>query len=267
MKRMITCNTVEIKKNLDNPECLFPTLRIIHVLHGAASWKIGNDILRCGQGDILLFNNIIPRRIISVLSNGSFIIDVFEFSPTIFAGSTELIQVFYSMGTVCFRQMESGASGMADLLFALKREIRTDNKYKEDYLFAALKMFLILAARQFKAGQNSKSATYAQAATAMEAAVYIWGNYKNDINVGTVASAVNTSRSHLSRNFKKVHGKGIAEYICLCRIYGVLDELGRDPGAKNKNVLQAAFNHGFKSGSGFYKAFHRVVGVSPRKYF
>ena len=265
MKNILSYNKVEIKKNFDNPECLFPTLRIIHVLRGAANWKIGNTVLRCEEGDIILFNNIIPRRIAAVLSKRNFEIGVYEFSPTIFAGGTELIKAFYNAERVCFRRSDRGDNRMEELLIAIKHELQTGDKYQDEYLFAALKMFLILAARAYKADDRN-NAPSAYATAAMEAAIYIWSNYKSDIDVASVAKATNASRSNLSRNFKKVHGTGIAEYICLCRIYGVIDELSRSPGGGSLNILQVAFNHGFTSSSGFYKAFHRVTGMAPGEY-
>ena len=93
------------------------------------------------------------------------------------------------------------------------------------------------------------------------AAKYIWDNYSLGLTVPYVAQHLNVSKSHLESAFKNVHGVAVAEYIRYIRIYNIIAELKKH---NNRSVLDIALSNGFKSASGFYKAFKAVTGQTPK---
>ena len=90
---------------------------------------------------------------------------------------------------------------------------------------------------------------------------YIEQNLKNDITAEALARMAGYSVWHYQRMFAQVVGVPLAAYINRRRLDCALAEIG----AKRKAV-DAAMEYGFDSYAGFYKAFLRMYGCSPKKY-
>lgn len=90
---------------------------------------------------------------------------------------------------------------------------------------------------------------------------YIEQNLKTDITAEELARMAGYSVWHYQRMFAQVVGVPLAAYINRRRLDCALAEIG----AKRKAV-DAAMEYGFDSYAGFYKAFLRMYGCSPKKY-
>ena len=91
---------------------------------------------------------------------------------------------------------------------------------------------------------------------------YIKENQSEDLSLGQVAKAVNTSTFYFCKIFKKVTGINFTDYLSRVRI------------EKSKNLLlnpnlrisEIAFEIGFQSLTHFNRVFKRITGQSPTEY-
>ncbi len=91
--------------------------------------------------------------------------------------------------------------------------------------------------------------------------VYIEQNLKTDITPKELAQMAGYSVWHYQRLFAQVTGLPLAAYINRRRLDSALAEISAD-----RKAIDAAMEYGFESYAGFYKAFLRVYGCSPKKY-
>lgn len=90
---------------------------------------------------------------------------------------------------------------------------------------------------------------------------YIEQNLKTDITPEELADKAGYSVWHYQRLFAQVTGVSLAAYINRRRLDRALEEIGA-----GRTAVDAALDYGFDSYAGFYKAFLRMYGCSPKKY-
>lgn len=91
--------------------------------------------------------------------------------------------------------------------------------------------------------------------------VYIEQNLKADITLQELAQMAGYSVWHYQRLFAQVVGVPFAAYINRRRLDSALAEISAD-----RKAIDVAMEYGFESYAGFYKAFLRMYGCSPKKY-
>lgn len=91
--------------------------------------------------------------------------------------------------------------------------------------------------------------------------VYIEQNLETDITSEELARMAGYSVWHYQRLFARVMGVPLAAYINRRRLDRALAEI-----CSNRKAIDAAMEYGFDSYAGFYKAFLRMYGCSPKKY-
>lgn len=90
---------------------------------------------------------------------------------------------------------------------------------------------------------------------------YIEKNLKTHINAEELALMANYSTYHFYRLFSSVMGSSIASYILKRRLDHALAEI-----AGGRKAIDVVLEYGFDTYAGFYKAFVRIYGCSPKKY-
>jgi AraC-like DNA-binding protein/ligand-binding sensor protein len=104
--------------------------------------------------------------------------------------------------------------------------------------------------------------THAEPPVIARAKEYIKEHQSDDLSLGLVAKAVNTSTFYFCKMFKKVTGINFTDYLSRVRI------------EKSKNLLlnpnlrisEIAFEIGFQSLTHFNRVFKRITGQSPTEY-
>ena len=91
---------------------------------------------------------------------------------------------------------------------------------------------------------------------------FIKTNQAEDLSLGQVSKAVNTSTFYFCKMFKKATGLNFTEYLSRVRIEKAKNLL-LNP---NLRVSEIAFEVGFQSLTHFNRVFKRVVGQSPTEY-
>ena len=90
---------------------------------------------------------------------------------------------------------------------------------------------------------------------------YIEDNLRTDIAAEELARLANYSLYHYYRLFSAAMGTSVAEYIKKRRLDHALAEI-----AAGRKAVDVVLEYGFDTYAGFYKAFTKMYGCSPRKY-
>jgi AraC-like DNA-binding protein/ligand-binding sensor protein len=91
---------------------------------------------------------------------------------------------------------------------------------------------------------------------------FIREHYTEDLSLGQVASAVNTSRFYFCKQFRKAVGLSFVEFVTRTRIEKVKNLL-LNP---NLRISEIAFATGFQSLTHFNRVFRQIAGQSPTAY-
>ena len=94
---------------------------------------------------------------------------------------------------------------------------------------------------------------------AARAKLYITDHQHEEISLGQVAAAVNTSAFYFCKMFKQATGLTFTDYLARVRVEKVKNLL-LNP---HKRISEAAYEAGFQSLSQFNRVFRRVTGQAP----
>ena len=90
---------------------------------------------------------------------------------------------------------------------------------------------------------------------------YIEQNLKTDITADELAQMANYSAGHYCRMFSQIIGSSVANYIVKRRLDHALAEI-----SSGRKAIDIVLEYGFDTYAGFYKAFVKMYGCSPKKY-
>ena len=90
---------------------------------------------------------------------------------------------------------------------------------------------------------------------------YIEQNLKTDITAEELARMANYSTFHYYRLFSSVMDSSVSSYILKRRLDHALSEI-----ADGRKAIDVVLEYGFDTYAGFYKAFTKMYGCSPKKY-
>jgi len=90
---------------------------------------------------------------------------------------------------------------------------------------------------------------------------YIERNLKTDIATEELAQTANYSIWHYCRLFSETTGSSVASYILKRRLDHALAEI-----SSGRKAIDVVLEYGFDTYAGFYKAFVKMYGCSPKKY-
>lgn len=100
-----------------------------------------------------------------------------------------------------------------------------------------------------------------------KAVIFMNENFKEPLNLETIAKKAGYSKFTLSHNFKKTTGMDVREYLSQIRVNEVVETLEKNAGqASEKKLIDYAFDVGFESIQTFYRAFKRCTGTTPARY-
>lgn len=90
---------------------------------------------------------------------------------------------------------------------------------------------------------------------------YIEQNLKSDITAEELAQMAGYSVWHYYRLFSDIMGSSVANYILKRRLDHAIAEI-----SSGRKAVDVVLEYGFETYAGFYKAFVRMYGCSPKKY-
>ena len=90
---------------------------------------------------------------------------------------------------------------------------------------------------------------------------YVEDHLKTEVSISELADMAGYSLYHFERIFKKLVGISISQYIKRRRLLHAAFDI-----ANGCKIIDAAFDYGFDTNAGFYKAFVREFGSAPSEY-
>ncbi len=243
---------ISIIEKGETKEYLFPTLRICLVESGIFDWQFGAKTYSFCAGDIVLLNNLMPRRIKN--NKTTLRMQIFEFLPIEIKNRPHLLHAFYSAEPTILST--DNARPLAALLNLLAQTYNTV-KSQSFFTHGIQALFDLI-----EESAPSTSEILKHTEEAFRASEFVWKHFRESFTVPVLAAHLHISKSHLEKCFKQTHGISIGAYIRAVRIYHVLSALENTP---TRSVLDIAFECGFNSSSGFYKAYKTITGKCPKR--
>ena len=91
---------------------------------------------------------------------------------------------------------------------------------------------------------------------------YIASNLQRELSLADISEYAGYSAYHLSREYKRLTGRSIMDYIRERKILEAANYI-----ACGKSILDTALTYGFDTHAGFTRAFSDVIGCSPQEYY
>lgn len=235
--------------------------KLVRILGGCGIWEINGKTYPFEKDDIFLFSACDIRRLKKTLSPIK--IEQVNFIPPSVKACDRCTNVFF-IRTADFSnklQVKSKANDICGSFDKLRECVKAkDFTYRDEYILNLLCTMVIAAARCYP--ENSEKSIQGDEICA-KAMKYISNNLSEPLSLFETARQFGFSAEHFSKLFRQSAGIPYSEYVARRRVNAVICELSRG----GTNVLQAAFKHGFKSSSGFYKTFYRITGCTPKSFF
>ena len=227
-----------------------PNVLLTMTMRGEAVMRYGGEMHALKKG-ALVFIDCREPHIFYPTSEDWSILYLHVSGGDSFAIRREFYDVF---GPVCYDFSIDLYAGEIKKIFTLQKA--SGNRLCEiSACIYNLLMRILAHCREKKAPLVSKSVYAAQ--------IFIRENYRKDIGVAEVAGAVNLSKYHLEREFRKHTGASIAETIADLRFAYSKTLLAN----KSCTVSFAAEEAGFHSTQPLIKMYKERLGIVPSKYY
>ena len=91
---------------------------------------------------------------------------------------------------------------------------------------------------------------------------YVENNLTQEFSLADISAYAGYSAYHLSREYKRLSGRSIMDYIRERKIFEAANYI-----ANGDPILKTALDYGFDTHAGFTRAFSEVIGCSPQVYY
>lgn len=146
------------------------------------------------------------------------------------------------------------------LLRQMEHELKTHSEYFEYNVKALFMQFLINLLRNIDSAQGISARNNQMNISRIFN--YIANHYQEKITLEKLAAITGNSPVYLGKQFKRLAGINVSEYICRYRIEKARNELENS----EDSIAEIADRLGFFDTSYFIKSFQRYCGVTPSQY-
>lgn len=237
----------------------YASLRIVRIRKGRAAWQIGAEVYPVLPGDMFLFNNQEPRRIVEIAPEEPLCMETVAFLPLAVHPNRAVQAAFFGHGRKRRFPAEAAAAFYA-AFDEIWSEAAAAAPFQAEMSRAALLRLTVLFARACGADPAEKEQPEDDNGI-LQAVMYIHRHLQEPIREETLARRAGMSISAFSRAFRRCNGITMAAYLRRCRVQMALERIQTE----NCNVLEAALQSGFQSSAGFYKAVREITGQTPRR--
>lgn len=236
----------------------FDECKLVRIMQGSGVWEINGDFYPFRRNDLFLFSRLDYRRIRSVGSAAR--IEQVTFIPAAVFPYQRCTGLFFTWPSGFSNRLPEGreAQEIRNCFAEMRRAAHDSGPYQAECIRNLLSRMVILAAMcgppaDPVAPAGDKNTLIA---SAMQ---YINGHLAEPLSLTKVAAVFSFSPAYFARAFRQAAGIPFTDYVARCRVNAVIAAIS----SRNINILDAAFQYGFRSSSGFYKTFTRVTGCPP----
>ncbi len=245
---------------------------IFLVTEGSATLEVNKKVIKVSYGDVLVFDSMVPHKIISTGDTGSFTVISLMFDITAFI--TEDHIVFYKNElNELFKKLASSliklpcespiASKISDILFDIENEFldSEDGNVIRSYVIL-IWSYLIKYYKTVSSKNLIDKTPYSEEIE--KTMVYINQNLDKNLTLDEIAHIANMNKTYYSTIFKKVTGKTVWEYILNARVELAISYLVKNDG--EFNITEILNMCGFNNATSFNKTFKKFTGKTPTEY-
>ncbi|OHR66958.1 hypothetical protein HMPREF3291_00865 [Bacillus sp. HMSC76G11] len=248
------------------------SLEIFYTLKGKGRYFIDGKIYTFEKGDLFVIGNQELHK--SQLIEGEpFEALIIMFNPKIVHmlkadDEVDLLSIFYDRSPGFSHKMK--ADTFSKTLIWIFKQLQTEfENNREDSLrsiISLLNYLLIFLKRKY--GENEQLSTldcnysFKLNDIVSKALEYVDEHFHENINLPDIANSLNVSSSYLSREFKRVTGFTLIEFITTKKVRHAKNLLGNS----FLQVTEIASEVGYNNVTHFNWIFKKKVGMSPGKY-
>lgn len=240
-------------------------MKFVYIADGCAVWNINNSDITVEKGNILLFCENDVRYIKSVISERPLVIKDVRFSQLTVFPFRNCIDFFFNRTDNFTNLLTKECPFYDDLVdgFAIiDGEIRSDRTWRAERIANVITSMAITISRIFVTELNKRGTlANSQYDVVCRAIEYIDNNLSGDLSRETLSKALYVSPSYLSHIFKEYNGICLQNYIVEARVKNAIKLI-----QSGYRPIDAGFESGFSTSSGFYRAFQAVTGGNPKSF-
>lgn len=229
-----------------------------YLVKGSTRYFIGNEIFVLNAGEIAF----VPKGVFHNTDNESKR-DVerilLEFDDD-FAGESyrPYIRSLSQNKHVIFPASEIGK--IEEILNKIAEEsLKKNPDYKEMQKLYLRELLILISRCRLKDTKSRASVSFALIESIMQ---YISENSSSDLSLDSLSQKYSISPNHLSKQFKKISGLPLSEYINISRISKAEKLLKKG----NLPITRVATECGFNDSNYFAAVFKKYKGITPKKY-
>lgn len=143
-------------------------------------------------------------------------------------------------------------------LIRLLSEERGEDRFSADFTAGLMRSVMVL----FFRAAGKKQAKNMPPTGIKNAVVYIHRHFKEPLTLASAASVANLSEHYFCEVFKNSLGRSFSEYLTDLRLRYAENLLK----SSSDTVTEICFASGFNSFSGFFRAFKKHYGISPKEF-
>lgn len=151
------------------------------------------------------------------------------------------------------------------LLEQIRRELKNQDQYSNAYITGlVLQLCSILSRNYLLYSMNFETKSHIRKENINYAIAYINMNFKNQINLESVAEQLSLNKSYLAREFKRFTGMTVTQYINNLRCSYAQRIMANNEGKVLMSELSTEC--GFDNVYYFSNVFKKYIGISPSQY-
>ncbi len=233
----------------------YANFRICFVLEGEAVWEIEENSFLVRAGDIIFLNLGQKRKMISFGKEGFRLCAiVLERNAFTAVSHFDFFLDRAKKGNNLIRN-----ENLFNILKEVYDESRADMPLRYSLISAKLTEFFIKAERI----EGYSFRTLAQTDMEMlDIMNYIDANITEGISLSSAAKKIGMSESKFSRRFFGMNGVSFKQYVIAKKIQHAV----RLMETTSLKIIDVAMESGFDSISGFYEAFKKTIGTTPKNF-
>jgi len=248
-------------------------IEISVIISGCGIHKVLGQAIPCKEGDIYIINSNVPHRYFALEEGAGLTVRRILFEPgDWFDGETaeptspqfcyglfseNPVSVYAMLTNRVIEKILSLCDALAIEVLEKKSEWRTAVKANLSLLMIALKRYVNTSLKNIP---DANAAVWNPVSATIALVNENCGNV--NLTLESIAESLYISKSHLSRNFKRLTGESFSDYLRKVRLAKACTLLVDTDTAIDKVMKMC----GMRDATSFYKAFDEHTGLTPNQY-
>lgn len=236
-------------------------------LEGNIDMQINGKIYPVRFGDMIMIPPGVPHQLVNYCSDIPYRRFVFwisqnycQYLRTLSADYVYLMDYVQKTGIYLFHNDSVEFNGIQSRILLLLEELRADH-FGRDAQISLYLNELVLHLNRVVYSHTRSFSLQKEVSLYQQLTYYIEKHLDEDLSLDKLAKEFFVSKYHIAHVFKNSIGISIHQYITKKRL-----ALCREAILSNQNITEIYQTYGFGDYSGFYRAFKKEYGISPKDF-